>query len=79
MVIYPRPRQSAQRLGTVTSQTTAVFTVPVFHLGTTGKASFGPTHRRAEEFFEREINVQPGQSIKWTIENDIDRSFLGVY
>ena len=26
-----------------------------------------------------QINIQPGQSLRWTIESDIDRSFLSVY
>ncbi len=80
MVIYLDRGALSQRLGTVTSQTTAVFTFPYLQLGTTGNSRL-----RADpigdlrSFSSENLNVQPGQTIKWTIENDINRSFLGVY
>ncbi|MGH7497696.1 MAG: hypothetical protein ACREL3_02470 [Gemmatimonadales bacterium] len=80
MVIYLDRGNLSQRLGTVTAQNSAVFTFPYLQLGTTGNARL-----RADpigdlrSFSSETLNVQPGQTIKWTIENDIDRSFLGVY
>ena len=33
----------------------------------------------SETFTSENLLVQPGQWIKWTLENDLTRSFLGVY
>jgi hypothetical protein len=64
----------------VTSQTTGIFTITYFQLGTTGSAQLRADPVGALKSFSSEaINIQPGQSIKWTIENDIARSFLAVY
>ena len=80
MVIFLDRGNLSQRLGTVTSQTTTVFTVSYFQLGTTGGARLRADPIGALRNFSSEtINLQPGQTIKWTIENDIDRSFLGYY
>ncbi|MEO7986528.1 MAG: hypothetical protein ABI766_08330 [Gemmatimonadales bacterium] len=80
MVIFLDRGNLSQRLGTVTSQTTTVFTVSYFQLGTTGGARLRADPIGALRNFSSEtINLQPGQTIKWTIENDIDRSFLGIY
>ncbi len=79
-MIYLDRGQLSQRLGTVTAQSTALFTFPYLQLGSTGN-----TRLRADpignlqSFSSEEINIQPGQSLRWTIENDIDRSFLAVY
>ncbi len=49
-------------------------------LGTVGGARLRADPIGALRNFSSEtINLQPGQTIKWTIENDIDRSFLGIY
>lgn len=80
IVIYLDRGNLSTRLGTVTAQNSAVFTFPYLQLGTTGNARL-----RADpigdlrSFSSENLNVQPGQTIKWTIENDIERSFLGVY
>lgn len=80
MVIFLDRGNLSQRLGTVTSQTTAVFTVSYYQLGSTGSARLRADPIGALRNFSSEtLNVQPGQTVKWTIENDIDRSFLGVY
>jgi len=57
-----------------------VFTFPYLQLGNTGNARLRADPVGNLQSFESEdINIQPGQNLKWTIENDIDRSFLSAY
>ena len=80
MVIYLDRGNLSQRLGTVGTLHTAVFTFPFLQLGNTGNVRLrADPIGNLRSFSSEEINIQPGQSIKWTIENDIDRSFLAVY
>lgn len=80
MVIYLERGRLSRRLGSVTSQNTAVFTFPYLFLGNTGNATLrADPIGNLRSFSSEDLNVQPGQTIKWTIENDIDRSFLAVY
>ena len=80
MVIYLDRGNLSERLGTVGTLHTSTFAFPYLKLGSTGN-----THLRADpignlrSFSSEQINIQPGQSLKWTIESDIDRSFLSVY
>ena len=80
MVIYLDRGNLSQRLGTVGTLHTAVFTFPFLQLGTGGNARLrADPIGNMSSFSSEPINIQPGQSIKWTIENDIDRSFLQAY
>jgi hypothetical protein len=80
IVIYLDRGNLSQRLGTVGTLRTAVFTFPYLQLGTTGSARLrADPIGNLSSFSSEQINIQPGQSIKWTLENDIDRSFLSVY
>jgi hypothetical protein len=80
MVIYLDRGSLSQRLGTVGTLHTATFTFPFLQLGTTGTARLrADPIGNLSSFSSEPINIQPGQSIKWTIESDLDRSFLAVY
>lgn len=80
MVIYLDRGKLSQRLGTVGTLHTEVFTFPYLQLGNTGNARLrADPIGNVRGFSSEEINIQPGQSLKWTIENDIDRSFLSAY
>ena len=80
MVIYLDRGNLSQRLGTVGTLHTAVFTFPYLQLGPTGNARLrADPIGNLRSFSSEDINIQPGQSLRWTIENDIDRSFLSVY
>jgi hypothetical protein len=80
VVIYLDRGNLSERLGMVTSQNTAFFTVPFLHLGPTGTARLRADPVGNMQSFSSEfLQVQPGQTIRWTLENDIERSFLGVY
>ena len=80
IVIYLVRGNHAQRLGMVTGLSTSQYVVPYRSLGTGGDARLraypigGP-----RAFTSEDLNVQPGQWIKWTLESDLSRSFLGVY
>jgi len=80
MVIYLVRGQLVSRLGSVGTLHTAVFTFPYLQLGNTGNARLRADPVGNLQSFESEdINIQPGQNLKWTIENDVDRSFLSAY
>ncbi len=80
MVIYLDRGQLSQRLGTVGTLHTEIFSFPYLQLGPTGNARLrADPIGNLRSFSSEYINIQPGQSLKWTIENDIDRSFLSAY
>jgi hypothetical protein len=80
MVIYLDRGQLSQRLGQVGTLHTEVFTFPYLQLGATGNARLrADPVGNLRSFSSEYINIQPGQSLKWTIENEIDRSFLSAY
>ena len=80
MVIYLDRGNLSERLGTVGSLHTVEFTFPYLKLGSTGNARLrADPIGNLRSFSSEQINIQPGQSLKWTIESDIDRSFLAVY
>ena len=80
MVIYLDRGNLSRRLGSVGTLHTGVFTIPYLQLGNTGNARLrADPIGNLRSFSSEEINIQPGQTIRWTIENDIDRSFLSVY
>jgi len=79
VVIYLMRGSQSRRLGIVTAASTAHFVFPYRDLGTSGSARLrasavgGPQAVTSENLL-----VQPGQWIKWTLENDLRRSFLAV-
>ena len=80
MVIYLDRGSLSERLGTVGTLHTVVFTFPYLKLGSTGNSRLrADPIGNLRSFSSELINIQPGQSLKWTIENDIDRSFLSAY
>ncbi len=80
IVIYLVKGSSTERLGMVGALNTETFVFPFRRLGIGGDVRLradpigGP-----ESFTSENLYVQPGQWIKWTLENDLTRSFLGVY
>ncbi len=79
VVIYLLAGSQRTRLGTVTALQSATFTFPWRRLGTSGSRRLlaypiaGPRSVVSEPLY-----LQPGQSIKWTLESDLDRSTLVV-
>lgn len=80
IVIYLMNGNQSQRLGMVTGLSTIHFVFPYRRLATGGNVRLraypigGP-----EAFTSERLLVQPGQWVKWTLESDLSRSFLGVY
>jgi len=79
VVIYLVRGTSTERLGMVGSLKTETFIFPFRRLGV-GEARLraypigGPAAFTSENLY-----VQPGQMVKWTLESDLTRSFLGIY
>lgn len=80
IVIYLVRGTQAERLGTVTSLSRVNLVFPYRKLGngTTVRLRAYPIGGRAA-FTSESLLVQPGQTIRWTLENDLDRSFLAVF
>ena len=80
IVIYLVKGSSVERLGTVGSLNTETVVFPFRRLGIGGDVRLRADPIGGSETFTSEnLYVQPGQWIKWTLENDLSRSFLGVY
>jgi hypothetical protein len=79
VVIYLVRGTASERLGSVGSLKNETFVFPFRRLGV-GEVRLraypigGPAAFTSENLF-----VQPGQWVKWTLEADLSRSFLGVY
>jgi hypothetical protein len=71
---------AVERLGMVRGLTTETFVFPYRKLGAGTDVRLraypigGP-----QAFTSENVLVQPGQWVKWTLENDLSRSFLAVY
>jgi hypothetical protein len=80
IVIYLMNGNQSQRLGMVTGLSTKHFVFPYRKLATGGQIRLraypvgGPG-----SFTSENMLVQPGQSIRWTLESDLSRSFLAIY
>jgi len=79
VVIYLVRGSSVARLGTVGSLRSETFVFPYRRLGA------GEARLRARPvggpapFTSEQLQVRPGQSVKWMLESDLSRSFLAVY
>ena len=80
IVIYLVRGTSAERLGMVGSLNTKTFVFPYRRLGAglDVRLRADPIGALAT-FTSEQLQVQPGPGIKWTLESDLTRSFLGVY
>jgi hypothetical protein len=80
LVIYLVRGTSSQRLGMVGSLKTETFVFPYRRLGAGGDVQLRAYPIGGPRAYTSEIiRVQPGQWIRWTLENDLTRSFLAVY
>ena len=80
VVIYLVRGGNTERLGTVGALNTETFVFPYRRLGTGADIRLRAYPIGGPGAFTSEaLLVQPGQWIKWTLENDLTRSFLGVY
>jgi hypothetical protein len=80
IVIYLIQGSQRQRLGMVTALSRAEFSFPWRRLGLSGSSrllAYPIAGTRAVP--SDPLYVQPGQSISWTLESDLDRSSLAVY
>jgi hypothetical protein len=80
IVIYLVRGTAEERLGTVGSLNSTVFTFPFHRLGTGNDARLKADPIGSDRvYYSEDIHIQPGQSLKWTLESDLSRSFLGAY
>jgi hypothetical protein len=79
IVIYLVRGSQRQRLGMVTALGNTVFTFPYRRLGNSGDARLAAHAIGGSGYTSESVLVQPGQTIKWTLESDLSRSSLAVY
>jgi hypothetical protein len=68
-----------QRLGMVTSLRTVILVFPSQRLNTGGGVRLRALPVAGASYTTETILVLPGQTITWTLENDLDHSSLTVY
>jgi hypothetical protein len=79
IVIYLMRGSQPYRLGMVAAVSSAHFTFPYRHVGSSGTARLradavgGPRSVTSEY-----LHIQPGQWLRWTLESELRRSFLTV-
>jgi len=79
VVVYLLAGSQRTRLGTVTALQSATFTFPWRRLGTSGsRRLLAYPIAGARSVVSEPLYLQPGQSIKWTLESDLDRSTMVV-
>ncbi len=80
VVIYLLRGGQPDRLGMVTAHSTGTFVFPYRRLSASGNSRLSAYPIGGRSAFNSEtLLVQPGQSIKWTLESDLNRSSLVVY
>jgi hypothetical protein len=80
VVIYLMRGSQRERLGMVTALSGAAFTFPYRRLGTSGSSRLlAYPIAGASAYASDPLYIQPGQSLKWTLEAELSRSSLISY
>ena len=80
VVIYLMRGSQRERLGMVSGLSGAAFTFPYRKLGTSGSTRLlAYPIAGAAAYASDPLYIQPGQSVKWTLEADLSRSNLVSY
>ena len=80
VVIYLLRGGQRERLGMVSGLSGAAFTFPYRKLGSSGSTRLlAYPIAGAEAYASDPLYIQPGQSLKWTLEADLSRSNLRSY
>ena len=79
VVIYLMNGNQAERLGTVPGVSTNRFTFPYRHIASGGRLRLRAHPVGGQSFTSEDVVLQPGQSVKWTLESDLRRSSLTIF
>jgi hypothetical protein len=80
VVIYLLRGSQRERLGLVTGLGSAAFTFPYRRLGSSGSSRLlAYPIAGASSYASDPLYIQPGQSLKWTLEAELSRSSLVSY
>jgi hypothetical protein len=79
IVVYLIRGAHKERLGMAPALNSSTFTLRWRQLGTSGSARLMAYPLAGTSFESEPLHLQPGQSLKWTLESDLDRSTLVVY
>ncbi|MDQ3137077.1 MAG: hypothetical protein M3Q93_05770 [Gemmatimonadota bacterium] len=80
VIIYLSQGAQRQRLGMVSALSSAEFSFPWRRLSLSGTSRLvAYPIAGSQTHSSDQLHVQPGQSISWTLEGDLDRSSLSVW
>ena len=80
IVIYVLRDGQPSRIGVATAASSTSFLLPRRMFGQAGEIQFwGRPIGAAGNAYSENVIVQPGQWIEWTLEDDLNRSAIGVY
>ena len=80
IVIYVLRDGQPSRVGVATAASSTSFLLPRRMFGQAGEIQFwGRPIGAAGTAYSESVIVQPGQWIEWTLEDDLNRSAIGVY
>ena len=80
IVVYLMNGTQSQRLGTVAGVSSKQFVFSYRQLAAGGKVRLRAYPVGGQgSFTSEDVLIQPGQSIKWTLESDLSRSSMSVY
>jgi len=80
VVIYLLRGTQRERLGLVTALNNEVFTFPYRRLGASGSSRLLAYPIAGSSSYPSDpLYIQPGQSVKWTLEADLSRSSMVTY
>ena len=79
VVVYLMNCNQSQRLGMVTGVSTNRFSFPYRHIASGGRLRLRAHPIGGDSFTSEDVVIQPGQSVKWTLESDLRRSSLAIF
>jgi hypothetical protein len=79
VVVYLMNGNQSQRLGMVTGVSTDRFSFPYRHIASGGRLRLRAHPIGGDSFTSEDVVIQPGQSVKWTLESDLRRSSLAIF
>jgi hypothetical protein len=80
VIVYLMNGNQSERLGTAIGVSTTRFSVPYRHIANGGRLRLRAHAIGGQgSFTSEDVVIQPGQSVKWTLESDLNRSSMAVY
>jgi hypothetical protein len=80
VIVYLMNGNQSERLGTANGVSTTRFSVPYRHIANGGRLRLrAHPIGGGSSFTSEDVVIQPGQSVRWTLESDLKRSSMAVF